>query len=126
MFCPKCKAEYKENVVTCADCLVPLVEVLSSAVEQQDIEFEEILATYNPGDIAIIKSILDGAGIPYYFQNENFVHLYPLVEPARLIVPRSQVAEAQSLLKDLKLSYEGISIPKSNDKSNDKSDDEMS
>jgi hypothetical protein len=44
------------------------------------------------------------------------------VEPARLIVPRSQVAEAQSLLKDLKLSYEGISIPKSNDKS----DDEMS
>ena len=57
MFCPKCKAEYKEGVATCADCLVPLVDVLSSAVEQQDIEFEEILATYNPGDIAIIKSI---------------------------------------------------------------------
>ena len=57
MFCPKCKAEYREGVATCADCLVPLVEELPVASDQQDIDFEEILATHNPGDIAIIKSI---------------------------------------------------------------------
>jgi hypothetical protein len=71
MFCPRCRAEYKGGVATCTDCQVPLVEALSSADEQQDIECEEILATYNPGDIAITKSILGGAGKPYYPKSKD-------------------------------------------------------
>jgi hypothetical protein len=28
MFCPKCKAEYREGFKACADCNVPLVDKL--------------------------------------------------------------------------------------------------
>jgi hypothetical protein len=112
MFCPKCRAEYKEGVVKCADCQIPLVAELptSRALPDIDIEFEEILATFNPGDVAIIKSVLDDVGIPYVFEGENFMYTYSLVEPARLMVPKARVAEALDALKDLKLSIKGISV----------------
>ena len=36
-FCPKCKAEYREGFVMCADCKVPLVESLESKKRQEEI-----------------------------------------------------------------------------------------
>ena len=116
MYCPKCNAEYREGVRRCADCGVALVERLPEADERQSVDFEEILATYNPGDVAVVKSILVNAGIPYFFHGENFMHVRPLIEPARLMVPKDRVAEARSLLKDLKLSFRGINPPRGKDK----------
>ena len=31
VFCPKCKAEYREGFTVCADCGVPLVETLPAS-----------------------------------------------------------------------------------------------
>jgi hypothetical protein len=64
-------------------------------------DYKKILSTSNPGDIAFIKSILDSAGITYFFQGENFVHMaYPM--PARLMVKKDEVEKAKELLKDFR------------------------
>ncbi len=58
MFCPKCRTDYRKEFTECADCKTPLVSKLPPKLKPEFINFEEILFTYNPGDIAIIKSIM--------------------------------------------------------------------
>jgi hypothetical protein len=111
LFCPKCGAEYREGFTVCADCGVSLVYERPAEThdEVEYVEYEEILRTFNPADVAVIKSILDGAEIPYFFKGENFLLVRPLVEPAALMVSKEQAARARDLLKDLKPRYKGIS-----------------
>ncbi|MGD0917621.1 MAG: DUF2007 domain-containing protein [Thermodesulfobacteriota bacterium] len=118
MFCAKCRTEYVEGVTVCADCGVPLVSVLppEPAESPEYVEFEEILFTFNAGDIATIKSLLDNEDIVYYFLGEFFNYAQPLAQPARLMVRRDQAQEAREILKDLKISY---TITGENKKSND-------
>jgi hypothetical protein len=74
------------------------------------VKFVPVLSTFNPGDIAIIRSILDGEDIAYYFHGENFMHIRPLIEPARLMVDSEKVGVVKELLKDLDLSVSAINI----------------
>ena len=76
-----------------------------------------VLATYNPADIAIIKSLLDGEGITYFFKGEYFTYVRPLADPARLMVRKDQVEDAKDLLKNLNLSHLGINLDKSSKES---------
>lgn len=78
--------------------------------EPEYIEYEEILSTFNPADVAIIKSLLDGEDIIYFFHGENFSHIRPLVEPARLMVDKRDAKDAKALLKDLNLSFMAINL----------------
>lgn len=110
MFCPKCKTEYREGFSVCADCKVDLVRELPPEPKPEYIEFEEIMVTYNPADVALIKSILDAEDITYYFHGENFMHVQQLVEPARLMVDKQQAGTVRELLKDLNLSIMGINF----------------
>jgi len=109
MFCPNCRSEYRAGVTRCADCDVDLVDELPPEPEPEWVEFEEVLSTYNLADIALIKSLLEEAGMKYYFENENFVHLSSLALPARLMVPKNQTAKTLELLKDVELNYMAIS-----------------
>ena len=91
------------------------------------VEFAEILRTYNQGDIALLKSLLDNNEIVYFFKGENFISLRPLIEPAVLMVKNNQVQEAVELLKDFELSFLGLSIENFNDnkeENEESSDDE--
>jgi hypothetical protein len=110
MFCPKCRAEYREGFSTCADCNVELVDELLPEPEPEFVEYEEVLATYSQTDIALIKSALDAEEITYFFKGEYFAHVSPFADPARLMVRKDQVKDAQNLLKSLKLSYWGIHV----------------
>ena len=125
MFCPKCLAEYVEGISVCADCGIGLVtEVPDDCMPGEnrgdesgrnfvpsmagDIEwgdFEEILSTFNAGDIAFIKSVLEAEGIAYYFLGEFFNYMEPLAQPARLMVRKDQAEQARELLDDLSLEY---------------------
>ena len=98
MFCPQCKSEYQEGVVSCADCKVALVPSLESELEPEFIEYEKVLSTCNPMEIGIIKSVLASEGIIYFFQGENANHLFPVAFPATLMVCKEQVPEAKKLL----------------------------
>jgi hypothetical protein len=104
MFCPKCKTEYREGFSVCADCNVDLVRELPPEPTPEYIKYEQIMVTYNPADVALIKSILDAEDIIYYFHGENFMHVRPLVELARLMVDKEDAESAKELLKNLNLS----------------------
>ncbi|MBI5740487.1 MAG: DUF2007 domain-containing protein [Nitrospirae bacterium] len=116
MFCPGCKTEYREGFSVCADCNIGLVDELPSEPFSEYVEYEEIMVTYNPADVAIIKSILDAEEITYFFHGENFMHVRPLVEPARLMVDKEEAQDARELLRDLNLSIMGINLGQDDDK----------
>lgn len=107
MFCPKCGSEYKPEYTMCGDCGVQLVSELSPSTEPvlENIEFEDILSTNNPGDVAIIKSLLDGEGITYIIQGEHVAPLIYYAVPIRLLVRKEHVEKAVDMLKDLNLSF---------------------
>jgi hypothetical protein len=111
MYCPECKAEYVEGIKECAECRIPLVAVLPPEPDHTGAGFVRVMSTYNPGDIATIKPVMENAEIEYYFQGENFADLYPLVQPAILYVRRGQEARAKELLADTHINYLGISPP---------------
>ena len=117
MFCPKCRAEYREGFKTCSDCNVELVEELPplDEVRPEFVNFVEILATYNPADIVFLKSLLESEGIQYFFKGEHFMYMRPLADPVRLMVREDQVEDAIDLVKDVKLSVSGISLSKGTD-----------
>jgi len=101
MFCPECRAEYVEGVTVCVDCNVPLVSELLAEPEPEYVEFEEVLQTSNLVEIALIKSILDEAGIVYHLAQWHG-YGYADGEPGRLMVKRDQVEEARRILQDLR------------------------
>ncbi len=107
MYCPDCGTEYIEGVTVCADCGVRLVKEPPEEDQRppKTTEFEEVLTTFNAGDIAIIKSLLDSESIDYYFHGEFFGYLRPLAQPARLMVRADQVSDAMDILQDLELEY---------------------
>jgi hypothetical protein len=108
MFCPDCKAEYVEGINVCSECETPLVDKLPPQEKPEPpqwVEFEEVLTTFNAGDIALIKSILDGEDVTYFFQGESFNYVHPLVQPAKLMVRQDQADQVREILKDLELDY---------------------
>lgn len=110
MFCPKCGAEYRQGFTKCADCGVDLVWEKPEIEDRIEyVEYTEVLRTFNAGDIAILRSVLDGDGITYYIKGEFFGNIRPLAEPASLMVRKDQVERALELIKPLKLRYRGIS-----------------
>jgi hypothetical protein len=121
MFCPRCKTEYREGFTTCADCNVALVDHLEPESEPEFIEYEEILDTYNPGDIAVIKSLLESEDITYYFLGDHLT-LRPMGDAARLMVKKDEAQVARELLSDLDLSYSEASSFK--DEPDDEPEDE--
>lgn len=112
MICPNCKAEYRRGIYVCADCDVPLVDFLpddeqSESIEPQDDVFIDIFITSNAGEIAMIKSLLEDAGIDYYFQGERFASVHSGLYPSRLYVRADQCDEALEILRDLHFSVFG-------------------
>lgn len=102
MFCPQCKSEYREGFLTCADCGVDLVGALppEPVNEFDDVEFVEVFSTYQQGDIAFIKSILDGEGITYFFQGESSVMLIAAGAYARLLVKADEAERVREILQE--------------------------
>jgi hypothetical protein len=103
MFCPKCKSEYREGFYKCADCGADLVDQLPqrAAYNSGDEEFVEVFSTYQQGDIAFVKSILEGEGITYFFQGESSIMLIASGAYARLLVKTNDAQKAKEILKEL-------------------------
>ena len=112
MFCPDCKSEFIEGITRCPVCDVALVNALPAAPEPVFVDYTEVLATYNPADVAFIKSLLEAEGIQYFFKGEHFMYMRPLADPVRLMVRVDQADAARELLKDVRLSITGINVEK--------------
>ena len=104
MFCPKCRTEYREGYYVCTDCNSDLVAELPAEEEPEIIDYVEVMGTYDPADIALIKSIFDAENITYYFKGEIFLVVSPFADPARLMVKRDEADRAKEILRELDLS----------------------
>ena len=101
MYCPRCRAEYREGFFECTDCDVDLVEELESLPEMPG--FVKLATIFKEGDIAVIKASLDKSEIEYYFQGEQSHRLAPVPLAARLMVREDFKREAESILRELEL-----------------------
>lgn len=104
MVCPHCRSEYEEGANICSKCGILLIGLFPPEPAPDYVEFEEILATFNAVEIAVIKSLLDPEGIEYYFRSEFSNTMEPLAQPARLMVRKDQADETREILKGLRTS----------------------
>ena len=103
MFCPQYKGEYGEGFYKYDDCSVDFVYGQPPKTEEDVgfVKMVEVFSTYNQGDIAFIKSVLDGEDIHYFFSGENTLMLVAAGAYARLLVPVDQAERAREILQDL-------------------------
>jgi hypothetical protein len=109
MFCPKCRTEFRKGFAACSDCEIPLVDELppetspEPEAKREYVDYVHLLSTYNLADIALIKSVLDGEDIIYYFQGESFTYL--MVQPTKLLVSKDDLERAKELINEMELQY---------------------
>ena len=60
MYCPNCRSEYRAGFEWCKDCDVGLVTDLPPEEESEFVDLVEVLSIADPGQIALVKSILEG------------------------------------------------------------------
>lgn len=97
MYCPICRSEYRAGYTRCAECDVDLVETLPEEVVKPG--YVELATVFTEGEIALIKSRLDHAGIDYFFHGEQSHRLAPVPLGARLMVRADEKEDAEALLK---------------------------
>ena len=81
MFCPECRAEYREGFYECSDCQVPLVSELPPKLTPErpaPVHLVTVLETGDPALIAPVKSLLEDGGIPYFARGEGVQDLLGL------------------------------------------------
>ena len=67
MICPNCKCEYIRGVTQCADCGVPLVDVLEPPKTDlsEDVRIVPLWRGNDPAECEKIRDALENAGIPF-------------------------------------------------------------
>jgi len=98
MYCPNCRSEYRPGFTRCKDCEVALVVELPVEEAPECVDLVEVLSTGDPGQVSVIKSILEAEEFPYLAQGENFA-MAPNI-PVRFLVPRDYLENAQEVLTD--------------------------
>jgi Putative prokaryotic signal transducing protein len=128
LYCPICRAEYIVGFTCCSDCNVPLVEelpqrskrerrnkphgsALTDPPSRHDLELVTVLASGDPGLMAVAKSLIQSAGIPFLVQGEGVQDLFGVgrigsgfnvvTGPARLQVGADDADDARAVLADL-------------------------
>lgn len=111
MFCPQCGVEYREGFSTCADCDVTLVDRPPVEPSLSSGELITVLETHEQGLVMVAKSLLDGAGIPYFAKNDQLQDFFGwgrigagynvVVGAVRIQVPREYEEEARAVLTEV-------------------------
>jgi len=113
MFCPECKAEYRQGFTICADCEVPLVyqlPSLSAVPEEPDAESsaeseEDPFCAFWSGDDSRIHAelctVLEEAGIPYKtVRRQDYLFRPSIATALKLGVPFSLFEKAEAAVKE--------------------------
>lgn len=111
MHCPECGAEYREGFDRCAECDIALVREPPSPEDHEATPYVTVFETSETDVIPVIKSILQGAEIPYQTQGEAMMNLFPSDLLGRVMsrpgaevafrVPEDRAEEARELLTEL-------------------------
>ncbi len=90
MYCPECRGEFREGFTRCDDCGVDLVHELPSE-DHEAPDFVKVFETSEPDVIPVIKSVLEGAGIPYLVEGEDLMNLFPSEMLGGIYKPSAEV-----------------------------------
>jgi len=106
MFCPECRAEYREGFEACADCGIPLVDSLPAAEDLGDLV--PLRQVWQPESLPLIVSLLESHGIPHLVQGEYahatvaLAHIHRAADPTSvcwmILVPAASLGRARELL----------------------------
>lgn len=72
-------------------------------------ELRELVSTFNQGDVAIIKSLLESEEIDFLAHGENFNQIRPFIQPVRFMVAEDVLERAQTLIEVISLKHTPIS-----------------
>ena len=110
MFCPDCRAEYRQGFTVCADCEVALVVELP-AEPRHDADLVKVFETGDPALLPILHTVLEEGGIRFLFKGEGLQDLFGwgrvgasynyVVGPAELYVHRDDETLSRELLARL-------------------------
>lgn len=115
-YCPSCRAEYRPGFTECADCGIELVDDLPEELgtptpdRVDDAGFRpedvpELVEAYRTDrlDAEVVRSLLEGNGIPAMVSREGFSSAYPLtvgdLGAGRVLVPREHLQTARELIE---------------------------
>lgn len=114
MFCPECRAEFRDEIVVCPDCEVSLVSELQAAPEFAEDDLVLIRETADVAVLPVIKSLLRAAEIPFIVQGDEAMGVLPVGKiglggitsrghglSAGILVPKDREEEARALLTEL-------------------------
>ena len=109
MYCPECRAEYRDGFTECSDCHVPLLTgtcPLDPEVPlDPTLELVVVLETNDRIQLAMARGLLEDAGIPLFVLGQIATLVQGidglLHKRVGLQVPRDREAEARELLEQL-------------------------
>ncbi len=104
--CPRCSSELElsdgdraSKKFHCPECDAFLDFTVDPPIALDNKDYTEVFSSMNQGHIALLKSILDDAGLDYYVTGEYFLATDPLIQPAKFYVLNDQVTEAREIVK---------------------------
>lgn len=113
MFCPECGAEYRDTILECVDCGLPLTATPPAEPSHEGEPMVGIFRTADATLLPVLKSVLTAAQIPFSVQGDEASGLFPF-GPGKLVpdgrrfgavirVPESRAEEATVLLESAAL-----------------------
>ena len=96
MFCPECGKEFSKEVSTCPECQAKLVAEPPS----EWVDFVTVMTTRDHSELAVAKSLLESASIPFFARNEEVENLIA-AGPVELQVRPEDEEAAKELLREL-------------------------
>jgi hypothetical protein len=108
MYCPQCRAEYREGFTECADCQTTLLAGTPPPEQSQSdpsLQLVVLLQTNDQIQLAMAKGMLEDAGIPFFVLGQ-IATLVQDVDPflhksVQIQVPRDRETEARELLEPI-------------------------
>jgi hypothetical protein len=113
MFCPNCRAEYREGIRRCPECDLELVDTLPDpdAGAEPDAKLVKIFQSGDAAIIPVVESVLEGAGIEYLAKGEEVQDLFGLgrlgtnysyiAGPVEFLVREKDAEAARGLLESV-------------------------
>jgi hypothetical protein len=109
MYCPQCQAEFRGGFTECSDCHVPLLAGTPPAEPSgrfdPALDLVVILETNDSIQLALVKGLLEEAGIPYFVLGQIATLVQDvdgfLRKWVRVQIPRDREAEAREMLEAL-------------------------
>lgn len=113
MYCPKCRAEFRDGFSRCGSCDVELVNELPPEEEQLIDDYSVAMTTTDETMLIIAKSLLDAAEVPYLIRGEDILNVFPGLligassrdsyDMMAILVPKEFAEDATEILAGLEL-----------------------